>query len=163
MTIVGVSHARRMRTLTPSCKQFSSPIVLDVPMIIWGSRLGLAVKRKCTRDAPPVIREWWGALLAVKRLARCHRNMHLVNGDAMALMLALAKGRSSSQMAPVCRAACAYVLASSSLSCLRDHGSSFCSCLSRNIDTCTDTSIKDHIPWRARVSGPRHARPFKRP
>ena len=53
--------------------------------------------------------------MALKKLTRDHHNMHkrhLVIGDAMAVKLTLGKGRSSSQMAPICRAASAYVLAS---------------------------------------------------
>ena len=53
--------------------------------------------------------------MALKRLTRDHHNMHkrhLVIGDAIAVTLALSKGRSSSQMAPICRAASAYVPAS---------------------------------------------------
>ena len=53
--------------------------------------------------------------MALKRLTLDHHNMHkrhFVIGDAMAVILALSKGRSSFQMAPVCRAPSAYFLAS---------------------------------------------------
>ena len=53
--------------------------------------------------------------MALKRLTRDHHNMHkrhLVIGDAAAVILALSKGLSSSQMAPICGAASAYVLPS---------------------------------------------------
>ena len=59
-------------------------------------------------------RDQRGALVTLKRLTRNHHNMHkshLVIRDAVAVILAL-KRRSSSRMAPLCRAASVYVLAS---------------------------------------------------
>ena len=53
--------------------------------------------------------------MALKRLAHDHHNMHrrhLVIGDALAVILALRRSRSSSQLAPIFRAASDKVLAS---------------------------------------------------
>ena len=115
-----VVERTHLRSAQRSGHQLSSsqssplPPVPHVPREIWGVQLSLKIKHKWTRDLPQVIREGWGALVAPKRLTRDHHNMHkrhLVIADAMVVVLTLSKGRSSSRMAPFCRPASAFVLA----------------------------------------------------
>ena len=61
-------------THQPSWSQSSPPIPLppvpDVPREIWEAQLSLRIKHKWTRDSPQVVREGWGALMALQRHAK---------------------------------------------------------------------------------------------
>ena len=101
--IEGTSRKSVLRsTHQPSSSQASPPTSLssvpDVQRATWGAELSLKRKHKWTRDSPQAIREGWGALMTI-----C---------TSVILSSELSEGRSSSQMAPVCRAASAYVLGS---------------------------------------------------
>ena len=117
-SVVERTHVRsaqrsaRQPSSSPSSPAIPFPPVPDVQCKIWGAQLSLKIKHQWTRDSPQIIREGWRALVALKRPTRDHRNMHkrhLVIGNAVAVMLALSKGRSSSQMVPLCRTASAHV------------------------------------------------------
>ena len=88
----------------------------DVPAAIWGGSWSRIMSKAWTADEPQCILEARAVVLTLQHLCRARGNSgrrHLIIGDAMAVVLALTKGRSSSPvLLSMCRQWCAYSLAS---------------------------------------------------
>lgn len=104
-----------------SLDQESSPPSLcepdfpDVPIEIWGGCWSRVLSKPWEAAEPQCILEARGAIVTLKHMCRPRANFarrHLIIGDAMAVVLALTKGRSSSSvLLSVCRQWCAFFLA----------------------------------------------------
>ena len=87
----------------------------DVPIEIWGGCWSRVLSKPWTAAEPQCILEARAAILTLKHICRSRANFarrFLIIGDAMAVVLALTKGRSSSAvLLTICRQWCAYTLA----------------------------------------------------
>ena len=87
----------------------------DVPKCIWGGCWSRPMSKMWAASEPQCILEARAAIFTLKHLCRSIGNFprrHLILGDAMAVVLALTKGRSSLPvLLSICREWCAYSLA----------------------------------------------------